>query len=269
MPVTDLIAHRGASHDAPENTLAAFRLAWEAGADGLEGDFRLTRDKEIVCLHDATTRRTTQAVLAVADTDLARLRELDAGAWKGERWRGERIPTLREVIATVPRGKKLFIELKSGPEILPPLAAVLAGSGLEPGQVAIFAFDAGLVAASRELFPGFKRLWITDYARDWRGGWDPSIDQILRTLENSGAAGLASRAHRSITAPFVAALRSAGMELHVWTVDSPRSAARFLALGVDSIITNRPGWLRERLREPLRPSLPKGGNPGAWCDDNR
>jgi glycerophosphoryl diester phosphodiesterase len=248
MPVTDLIAHRGASRDAPENTLAAFRLAWETGADGIEGDFRLTRDGEIVCLHDATTRRTARADLVVADTDLARLRELDAGAWKGERWRGERIPTLSEVIATVPRGKKLFIELKSGPEILLPLAAILAGSGLDPGQVAIFAFDAELIAESRTLFPRFKRLWITDFTRERRtvGG----AGQILRTLERSGAAGLAGKAHRAIDAPFVRALRAAGMELHVWTVDSPRSAARFLDLGVDSIITNRPGWLRDRLREP-------------------
>ena len=248
---TDLVAHRGASRDAPENTLASFRLAWEEGADGIEGDFRLTRDGEIVCLHDATAKRTAQADLAVADTDFARLRELDAGAWKGEKWRGERIPTLREVIATIPPGKKLFIELKSGPEILLPLAAVLAGSGLDPAQVAVLAFSAELIAASRELFPRFKRLWITDYARDWQnGGWSPSSGQILRTLESTGAAGLASRAHRSIDTAFVSALRAAGKELHVWTVDDRSSAARFLALGVDSIITNRPGWLRARLQAP-------------------
>jgi glycerophosphoryl diester phosphodiesterase len=259
MPGTDLIAHRGASFEAPENTLAAFCLAWEMGADGIEGDFRLTRDGEIVCLHDATTRRTARVTLAVADTTLARLRELDAGAWKGERWCGERIPTLREVIATVPAGKKLFIELKSGPEILLPLAAVLAGSGLDPEQVAIFAFSEELIAAGRTLFPRFKRLWITDYTRDWRNnGWSPSIGQILRTLEQTGADGLASRAHRSIDTAFVDALRDAGMELHVWTVDDRRSAARFLALGVDSIITNRPGWLRARLREPSSPPLAKG-----------
>jgi len=245
----DLIAHRGASYDAPENTLASFRLAWETGADGVEGDFRLTRDGQIVCLHDAATGRTAGIDVTVADSTLDRLRELDAGAWKGNAWRGERIPTLREVIATVPPGKKLFIELKSGPEILLSLAAVLADSGLDPTQVAIFAFSEGLIAASRNLFPHIKRLWITDYTRDWRnGGWTPTIGQILQTLEQTGVDGLASRAHRSIDAAFVRALRAAGMELHVWTVDNPRTAARFLALGVDSIITNRPAWLREKLR---------------------
>ena len=245
---TELIAHRGASRDAPENTLAAFRLAWEVGADGIEGDFRLTGDGEIVCLHDATTGRTAGTDLAVAATSLARLRELDAGAWKGDAWRGERIPTLREVIATIPPGGKLFIELKGGPEMLPPLAAVLAGSDLDPARVAVFAFSADLIAASRLMFPRVRRLWITDYTRNWRrGGWSPSIGQILRTLYRTGACGLASRAHRSLDAAFVRALRTAGMELHVWTVDDPRAAARFMALGVDSIITNRPGWLRSKL----------------------
>jgi len=245
----DLIAHRGASHDAPENTLASFRLAWKTGADGIEGDFRLTRDGQIVCLHDATTGRTAGTDIRVADSTLTRLRELDAGAWKGDRWSGERIPTLREVIATIPPGKKLFIELKSGPEILPPLAADLADSALDPDQVAISAFSAELVAASRNLFPHIKRLWITDYTRDWRSGsWFPSVSEIIRMLESIGACGLASSAHRSIDAAFVRALRAAGMELHVWTVDGSRAAARFLALGVDSIITNRPDWLRARLR---------------------
>jgi glycerophosphoryl diester phosphodiesterase len=251
MPGTDLIAHRGASHDAPENTIAAFRLAWEQGANGIEGDFRLTRDGEIVCLHDATTGRTAGVDLAVADSTLAQLRELDAGAWKGGAWAGEPIPTLREVIATVPPGKKLFIELKSGPEILSPLADVLNGSGLDPEQVAIFSFDEELITASRELFPRSKRLWITDYTRDWlSGGWKPTIGEILQTLERTGVDGLASEAHRLVDAAFVQAIRAAGMELHLWTVDAPRTAARFLALGVDSIITNRPGWLQSSLRQP-------------------
>ncbi|HEX9078132.1 MAG TPA: glycerophosphodiester phosphodiesterase [Desulfuromonadaceae bacterium] len=248
---TEIIAHRGASHDAPENTLAAFRLAWEQGADGAEGDFRLTRDGEIVCLHDPTARRTTGRNLAVAEATLAQLRDLDAGAWKGKEWTGERIPTLREVVATVPPGKRLFIELKAGPEILLPLAAVLAEPGLTPGQTVILAFDAEVVTQARKLLPEVKTLWITSYRRDWVcGGWTPSIGEVIQTLERTGASGLACQARRFIDAAFVRPLRDAGMELHVWTVDSPRSAARFVALGVDSVNTNRPGWLRSRLNTP-------------------
>lgn len=249
MPGIELIAHRGASLDAPENTLAAFRLAWEEGADGIEGDFRLTSDGEIVCLHDPSTGRTAGVDLAVVDSTIARLRELDVGSWKGEKWRGEPIPTLREVIATVPQGKRLFIELKSGTEILLPLAAILAETGLGGEQAAVLSFSEEVVAEARKLLPQVRALWITDYKPDRQSGWSPSIEAILKTLEKTGASGLASQAHRSIDAAFVRAVRTAGKEFHVWTVDDPAAAARFVALGADSITTNRPGWLRGRLRE--------------------
>src|SRR5512133_60470 len=123
-----LIAHRGASREAPENTLAAFDLAWQQGADGIEADFRLTADGRIVCLHDATTGRTANLDLVVADSSFAELQQLDVGSWKGTRWQGERIPTLEEVLARLPLGKRLFIELKSGPEMLAPLRRILTAS---------------------------------------------------------------------------------------------------------------------------------------------
>ena len=255
-----LIAHRGGAHIAPENTLAAFRLAWETGIDGIEGDFRLTRDGEIVCMHDATTGRTAGISLPVAGSTLARLRELDVGIWKGEKWAGERIPTIEEVIATVPPGKRLVIELKSGPEIVLPLQKALAGSGLDPGQAVILAFSEEVIAEASNQLPRVKRFWLTDFKREWHGGgWSPPIDRILRTLERTGADGLSSKAHRSIDAAFVQALRDAGMEFHVWTVDDLRTARRFCDLGVDSITTNRPGWLKARLlTRPARNSVLHG-----------
>jgi glycerophosphoryl diester phosphodiesterase len=104
-----VIAHRGAADDAPENTLAAFMLAWQQGADGIEGDFHLTRDGKIVCIHDADITRTASLAGQVAEATLAELRQLDVGSWKGEQWRGARIPALDEVLATVPEGKQVFI----------------------------------------------------------------------------------------------------------------------------------------------------------------
>ena len=101
-----IIAHRGASADAPENTLAAFRLAWQQGADGIEGDFRLTSDGRIVCFHDDDTARVAGISLIVEETPLTKLRTLDVGAWKGKPWQGERIASLEEVLAEVPAGKQ-------------------------------------------------------------------------------------------------------------------------------------------------------------------
>ena len=76
-----LIAHRGGSREAPENTLAAFHQAWQQGADGIEADFRLTRDGRVVCLHDAGTGRTAGIDIAVAEATFAELRRLDVGSW--------------------------------------------------------------------------------------------------------------------------------------------------------------------------------------------
>jgi glycerophosphoryl diester phosphodiesterase len=245
-----LIAHRGASREAPENTLASFCRAFAQGADGIEGDFRLAADGEIVCIHDATTGRTAGVDFAVAGATLAELRSLDVGAWKGSQWTGERIPTLAEVLAVVPPGKTFYIEVKCGPEIVRPLQRALFAADFDPARTIILAFDAGIVAAVRTGLPRVKALWLTGYRRRWRCGWTPDVATILRTLAESGATGLGSQASRAVDADLVRALREAGQELHVWTVDTLPLARRFVALGVDAIITNRPGRLRERLESP-------------------
>jgi glycerophosphoryl diester phosphodiesterase len=251
MPMTDmpmplLIAHRGASREAPENTLAAFARAWDEGADGIEADFRLTRDGHVVCLHDATTSRTAGAAISVADATLAALRRLDLGA-------GERIPTLAEVLAQLPAGKRFFIELKSGPEIIAPLARVLAASGVASGQLRLLAFDAQLVARLRTELPGIGACLNTAYRfSPLTGTWRPSRTELLATLTRIGAAGLSSQARAVLDAEFVAELRRQGKEIHVWTVDAPRRARHYQSLGVDSLMTNRPGWLRRQLLEAGR-----------------
>lgn len=248
--IPQVIGHRGASRVAPENTLAAFRLAWEEGADGIETDLRLTRDEHIVCLHDATTGRTTGRDIAVADATLAELRRLDAGGWKGSRWRGEPIPTLAEVLALSPPGKRLFLEIKSGPEIIPALERELAGRAAAQECATILSFDAPLLVLLRQRLPELDICWLTAYRRDRQtGAVHPSLAEILAILAEIGAEGLASQAHESLDAEFVAALRGNGLAVHVWTVDRLDQARHYAGLGVDSIMTNRPGWLKRKLAD--------------------
>ena len=121
VPSPMIVAHRGASKQAPENTIPAFKLAWEQGTDAIEGDFQLTKDGAIVCIHDKDTKRVAGVKKIVEDTTLEELRKLDVGAWFGENWRGTVIPLISEVLAAIPDGKKIYIEIKSGPEILPKL----------------------------------------------------------------------------------------------------------------------------------------------------
>jgi len=113
-----IIAHRGASDSAPENTLAAVRGAWAEGADTLEVDVHLTRDGRLAVIHDPDTQRTTGIPRVVAETTLAELQQLDAGRWKDARFAGEQIPALDDVLAIIPPAKRVFIELKSGPEAI-------------------------------------------------------------------------------------------------------------------------------------------------------
>jgi len=245
---TLVVGHRGASREAPENTAAAFRLAFEEGADGIEADFRLTRDGAVVCLHDANTRRTAGVEVVVADAELPRLRALDVGVWKGARYRGETIPTLQEVLRLLPDGKLLFVELKSGPEILPPLFAVLESSGTDPGRIRLLSFDSAVIRAAKDRSPAYRACWLTDYR--FRGGWRPAPDEVLDTALSCGADGVATRARGVVDASFVALLRRHGMEIHLWTVDNEREGRRLQALGVDSIMTNRPAFLRRALLSP-------------------
>ena len=142
-----IVAHRGSSAQAPENTLPAFQLAWEQGADAIETDFQLTKDGHIVCFHDKDTKRVNGQPLAIADATLEELRQLDMGgiqpqaseralrAWSSDQYKGTRIPTTAEVFAIVPAGKKIFIEIKCEPEIIDPLLRELGSSGLTPDQV--------------------------------------------------------------------------------------------------------------------------------------
>lgn len=123
-----IVAHRGASFDAPENTLASVREAVTQGADGIEMDYYLTSDGKIICIHDGDTQRTAGEKFVINKTPFDQLRSLDVGSWKGKRWKGEQMPTLDEVLAAMPPGTKPVIELKIGPEIVKPMAEAIARS---------------------------------------------------------------------------------------------------------------------------------------------
>ena len=246
----NIIAHRGASYDAPENTLAAFRLGWERNADGIEGDFQLTQDGRIVCMHDDTARRTCGKEWNIADTTYEKLYTLDAGAWKSKVYAGEKIPLIEEVIETAPVGKLFYIEIKQGPEILLPLKTVLQASDLAPEQAVIISFNSEAVKESKRVLPGSKAYWITSVNRlSPTGKRHPSIATILETLKESNADGLDCQGSRHIDEEFVGRLRSAGKEFHVWTINTVKHAKHFMKLGAESITTNRPGVVKAGLEE--------------------
>lgn len=244
-----IIAHRGASHDAPENTLASFQLAWEQGADGVEGDFMLTADGQIVCFHDVDTTRLAGQAGVVKELTLAQLQALDVGRWKGERWAGARIPTLRELLAIIPAGKKFVVELKDGPEIVEPFRRVISESSINPDDLLIITLVDETAAECRRLLPHWNRHWLSGYKQDDRGRWRPDVGEVIATIQRVGAVGYGSQAKPDyFDGAFVEELRAAGIgEFHVWTVDDAVVARFYQRLGAWGITTNRPKFIREHL----------------------
>lgn len=243
-----LVAHRGASDLAPENTLPAFELAWRLGADAIEGDFHLTKDGHIVCIHDYDTQKVAGQKKVVARSTLQELQALDVGKWQDPQFAGTRIPTLPQVLATVPKDKAVFIEVKCGPEIIPALRRDLAASKLKPEQVVVISFEVDFVTAWKKVQPESKTMLIISHNRK-RWGLSPSADKTLALLKSTGADGLSTNTHRAVNRAFVQRLREAGYEHHVWTIDDTKTAKRFLSYGTRSLTTDRPGALRKALRE--------------------
>ncbi|MCH2160564.1 MAG: glycerophosphodiester phosphodiesterase [Phycisphaerales bacterium] len=250
---TMIVAHRGASNVAPENTLVAFRMGFAEGADRIEGDFRITADGEVVCIHDKTTGRTTDQAhdLVVHDSVLAQLRHLDVGSWKNARFEGEGIPTLEEVLAAIPRARGAVIELKGGSAVSGPAAEIVKASGIAPARLAFIAFDAETLAEVKRAAPEYPAWFLSSFKQDKdTGRWTPGVEELIATAKRIKADGLDVKAEPAVVnEAFVAKVREAGLALHVWTVNDPDLARRMAALGVDSITTDVPRRTRTALSE--------------------
>jgi len=238
-----ILGHRGASAEAPENTLAAFRLALARGADGVELDVWRCATGEIVVIHDEDTGRTCGMRCAVPDAPLSALRALDAGAWKGERFRAERIPLLSEVLEALP-GAVINVELKArtgrpDPGLAQGVARALADA--RAGERAIVSsFDFRLVAAFREASPRVATGLLFEPAWHW-----PLRVALARWRLRPSAV----HPDKALCTPArLAAWQAAGLAVNVWTVDAPVEVERLARAGAAALIANAPGAAREVVR---------------------
>lgn len=249
----DIVAHRGASHDAPENTLAAEKLAWKQNADAVETDIWLTRDGKIVVSHDKNAKRTAGRDALVSDLTLAELRELDAGKWKGQQFSGEKLPTLDEQIALIPAGKRMFVEIKDGPALVPELVRCLERTKSSPQTITIISFNYESLKECRKLLPAYKTQYLVGYrAPNAKAAPNakkqPTLDEVIAEAKAAKLTGLDLQSTWPLTPADTKKIKDAGLELHVWTVDDPAVAKHWIELGAISVTTNRPGFLREQLK---------------------
>ena len=239
--MTRVVAHRGSSSVAPQNTLAAFEAAARAGADAIELDVRLTADGHVVVIHDDTLDATTSGSGRLEGTTLAQVRELDAGSWFAPAYAGQRVPVLGEVVDLLLRHPSvgLLCELKG--EWTEAEAALVTAPLREAGlagRVVVQSFSRGTVAALRSADPGLRRGLLLDEVTE-----DVLDACAALDVRMANPHGLLLRQHPDL----VDRLHAAGLDVAVWTLDEPAHWAAAVEAGVDEIITNRPdrlaGWL--------------------------
>lgn len=239
-----LLGHRGATAEAPENTVASFRRAMEVGADGVELDVQLTADGQVVVIHDESIAAVTGRPGLVRELTLAQIRSLDAGSHFSQAFEGERIPTLDEALDAVGPEAVVNVELKGtgirSDGLEREVVRIVSAHGI--GQRVIFSsFNPLHLWRTRRLAPEIARAMLHS----------PDEPAYLRELWLLPLAQPDAFHPDSVMVDkaYVRRARRAGVRVNVWTVDDPAEARRLLALGVDGLITNDPRRLREVMQE--------------------
>lgn len=229
-----VVAHRGFSFIAPENTLASYKLAIEAGADMAECDVYLTKDNVLVLMHDRTIERTTGNKGRLRDLTLEEVRKLDAGKWKAPQYAGEGIPTLVETLNLVKGKLRLVIEIKEE-TIAADVVKAIKSTDVLPQDVMIFSFYDKAVEEIAKIEPLLPTTWLLDDPGVGMAEWRKAVDRALEIRASAIGTSL-----NHVDPGFVRLAHECGLNVFVWTVNDPRDVAYLVRIGVDAIISDRP-----------------------------
>lgn len=244
-----LISHRGESHDAPENTLPAFKMAVERGF-GFECDVYLSKDKKVFTFHDRNLKRTTGGANSKACSDVTweEISKLDVGGWgkwKGSKYVGTRPALLEEVLDLARDGRQIYVEIKTGPEIVPYIKEVFAKQNrATPKNTLFISFNAESCKEVKKLMPEYKVYYLTvAYQKNAKsaGGKKVSVTAagVVEKLKSIGADGVDIQFKKDIiTKEFIDAVHAAGYEVHVWTVDNLEDTVEAFSRGAATVTTN-------------------------------
>jgi glycerophosphoryl diester phosphodiesterase len=237
-----VIAHRGASSYAPENTLAAFDLALQMGVRHIELDVDLTSDSHIVVIHDNTVDRTTNGSGPVTRHTLGALRGFDAGSWFGAQFAGERIPTFDEVLARYKGRAHIHAEIKGrSPSLSQRTADLIRKHGME-GQVTITSFQNVRLEEMRACAPELPRGWLVREV----------TDAIIAQAHGMGVTQLCPRAN-AVTPELVRRLHAEGFVVRAWAVSTNELMQQVVQAGADGMTVNFPDKLIAYLKSHNAP----------------
>lgn len=235
--MTLLFGHRGARGLAPENTIPSFRLAKEIGVDGVELDVHLSRDGEIIVMHDDTVNRTTNGKGRIRDMTLKEIKGLDAGVRFGEKWKGTPVPTLEEVFDALGKEMLYKVEIKHSYRVYPSIEEKVIGLAKRKGlkeRVQIISFDFDSLEMARQIDGGIqlgliiegKPRWFLDTARKLEAGFIHGFFELIDEED-------------------LKLCREAGVKLGVWTVNEVPQIERFCKMGIDDITGDYPDRLKQ------------------------
>lgn len=252
-PMPTIIAHRGESNLAPENTMAAFDLAWQLGDQAIELDVHLTRDQKVIVSHDADTWRTTgqKQRLIIHESAADELQQLDVGTWKSAEFAGEKMPLLSQVLQKMPAKKIVFVEIKPpGIQTVQAVMSTLQESGTPNDGIRIVSFHPDSIADFKRLYPtGPEAFLLASFSKDaGTGTWTPTAEQLITRARGCHADGLDLQNAEPMNAVFIRKIHAANLKCCVWTEDDPTAARRFADDGVDGITTNRAHWIGQQLK---------------------
>ena len=239
-----VIAHRGASSLAPENTMAAVYAALDLGVEMVEVDVHSTLDGELVVIHDSTLDRTTNGNGYVRRRTLEEIKELDAGSWFKKRFSQERVPMLREVIVAVKDKSTLLIELKA-PDL--ELSTIELIRELDAShQVMLQSFDYAQIQKAKELAPEIETIFLVSRPNY---GSEPirAAQWMLDIVNEVGASGVSVQ-YNWCTSELIELATEQNVDVYVWTVNRKSKLVKSITYGVKGIVTNKPQTLLSILR---------------------
>ena len=245
---TTFICHRGESHDAPENTLPAYKMAVDRGF-GFECDIYLSSDKRVFTFHDRDLKRTTAGACTKKCAEASWAEEVSKvdvggwGKWKGSKFSPTRPALLEEVLELAVDGRQIYVEVKPGPEIVPYIKEVYAKQKKATNKNTLFiCFNRETCKALKKLMPEYKVYWLTS---SWLGKKKEgtakmvTVDYVLQGLKETGADGVDCHFDpKVITADFIKAVKDKGYEFHVWTIDRLDLSLLAFERGAQTVTTN-------------------------------
>jgi glycerophosphoryl diester phosphodiesterase len=238
-----IVGHRGASFLAPENTLASYNLAWELDVVAAECDIMLTKDKQVILFHDKKGKRLTGVDFEVKEVNYSEIKQLSINLKETnlQKYSGEKIPLLSEVLSSLPEGRTLVIEIKTGTEILPYLEKVIK-ENWKSGNIAFIAFDFETILATKEIYPQIPCYYLSAFKAD--------VNKKFEEIKSSKLEGVNLR-HNIINKELVQKFKGIDKNVWCWTVNDPEDAKKLITDGVTAITTDRPEWLKKAIQENL------------------